>query len=51
MDERHSWLARRNRRGCFLIAAVVALLIGALAYIGFRGDPINELESTIPVRS
>ena len=43
-----SWIARHNRRGCFLIALVLALLIAALAYIGFHGDPIDELESDIP---
>ena len=42
------WNARQNRRGCFLIAAVLLLLLAALAYVGFSGDPMNELESDIP---
>ena len=44
----HSWIERHNRRGCFVIALVLALLIGALAYIGFHGDPIDDLKSDIP---
>jgi hypothetical protein len=44
----HSWIARHNRRGCFLIAGILALLIAALAYIGFHGDPIDDLKSDIP---
>ena len=50
MDRRHTiHPAWANRRGCFIIAAVLVLLIAALAYIGFRGDPIDELNSDIPV--
>jgi len=44
----NSWIARHNRIGCFLIVIVLALLIGALAYIGFHGDPIDDLKSDIP---
>lgn len=43
-----SWIARHNRLGCFLIAAVLLLLVVALAYIGFHGDPIDDLQSDIP---
>ena len=42
------WIARRNRRGCFIIAAVLLLLVAALAYVGLRGDPIDDLKSDIP---
>jgi hypothetical protein len=51
MDRRNAsnWIARGNRRGCFVIAAVVALLLLALAYVGFRADPIDDLQSSIPV--
>ena len=45
----NSWIARQNRRGCFIIAAVLLLIIAAIAYVGLRGDPIDELESDIPV--
>jgi hypothetical protein len=45
----NSWISRSNRLGCFVIAAVLLLLIVALAYVGFHGDPINEVESSIPV--
>jgi hypothetical protein len=54
MDRRkepNSWIDRQNRRGCFIIAALLVLLIGALAYIGFSGRPIDDLNSTIPVSS
>ena len=44
----NSWIARHNRRGCFVFAIVLALLIAALVYIGFHGDPIDDLESDIP---
>ena len=44
----NSWIARHNRRGCFLIVLALALLIAALAYIGFHGDPIDDLKSDIP---
>jgi hypothetical protein len=47
----HSRTARNNRRGCFLIVAVLVLLIAALAYIGFNGDPIDAFQSTIPTPS
>ena len=42
------WIARQNRRGCFIIAAVLLLLFVALAYVGFSGNPINQLEADIP---
>jgi len=52
MDNRrpNSWIDRSNRRGCFIILGILVLLIAALAFIGFHGDPINTLESTIPVQ-
>lgn len=40
---------RANRRGCFIIAAVLLLLIAAIAFVGFSGDAIDDLKSTIPV--
>ena len=42
---------RANRRGCFIIAAVLLLLIAAIAFVGFSGDAIDDLKSTIPVLS
>jgi len=53
MDSRrpNSWIDRVNRRGCFIILGVLLLLIAALVFIGLHGDPINTLESTIPVRT
>ena len=45
----NSWIARQNRRGCFIIAAAFLLIIAAIAYIGLSGDPINEMESDIPL--
>lgn len=53
MDNRepNSWIDRVNRRGCFIILGVLLLLIAALVFIGFHGDPINAVESTIPVQS
>jgi hypothetical protein len=40
---------RANRRGCFIVAAVLLLIVAAIAFVGFSGDPIDDLESTIPV--
>jgi hypothetical protein len=45
-----SWIARANRRGCFIIAIVLVLAISALAYVGFSASPINELNAIIPAR-
>jgi hypothetical protein len=47
-DPPQSSTARTNSRGCFALAIVIVLLIAALAYIGFRADPINELNAVIP---
>jgi hypothetical protein len=47
----NSWIARQNRRGCFIIAAVLLLIIAAIATIGLSGDPINEQETDIPVQA
>jgi len=52
MDRRNtpnSPIARANRRGCFIVAAVLLLVIAALAFLGFSGDAIDDLKSTIPV--
>jgi hypothetical protein len=52
MDRRNnpnSPIARANRRGCFIIAAILLLIIAAIAFVGFSGDAIDDLESTIPV--
>jgi len=52
MDDRRNLNSprdRANRRGCFIVAAVLLLLIAALAFIGFNGDRIDDLESRIPV--
>lgn len=46
----NSWIDRANRRGCFIIMGVLLLLIAALVFIGFHGDPINAFEATIPVQ-
>jgi hypothetical protein len=43
-----SRIARSNRRGCFIIAAVVALLVAALLYIGLRAGPQSGDNSVIP---
>lgn len=45
-----SWIARANRRGCFIIAIVLVLTLLALAYVGFSANPINELNAIIPTR-
>jgi hypothetical protein len=45
----NSWIARENRRGCFVIAAGVLLLILALAYVGLKAGPFDDLRSSIPV--
>jgi hypothetical protein len=51
MDRRkpNSPIARANRLGCFIVAAVLLLVIAAIAFVGFSGDAIDDLESTIPV--
>ena len=50
-EDRHSPIARHNRRGCFVIVGAIVLLLAALAYIGFHGDPIDVFQSTIPTPS
>ena len=45
----NSWIARQNRRGCFIIAAAFLLIVAAIAYIGLSGEPINQLETDIPI--
>ena len=42
------WIARQNRRGCFIFAAVLLLALAALAFIGLNGDPIDVFNSSIP---
>ncbi len=44
----NSWIDRMNRRGCFILAAGILLLLAALAYIGFHGEPIDQFRSAIP---
>lgn len=41
-------IARENRRGCFAIALLLALLVAALAYVGFSAPPIDDLNADIP---
>ena len=45
----NSSIARKNRRGCFIVVGLLLLLIAALALVGFHANPINELKSDIPV--
>jgi hypothetical protein len=40
---------RANRRGCFLVAAILLLVIAAIAFVGFNGDRIDDFKSSIPV--
>ena len=47
----NSRIDRSNRLGCFIVVAVLVLLIAAMAYVGFSGDPIDDLKSVIPVRA
>ena len=51
MAPRNSFSDRRNRRGCLIIVIALILLIAALAYIGFNGDPIDAFKSSIPVQN
>lgn len=39
---------RRNRRGCFVIALLAAIVLACMAYIGFRAGPISYWDSVIP---
>lgn len=43
------WIARQNRRGCFILAAIILIALAALVLIGFNGDPIDVFNSSIPV--
>ena len=40
---------RANRRGCFIVAAVLLLVIAAIAFVGFSGESIDDFKSSIPV--
>jgi len=40
---------RANRRGCFIVAAVLLLVIAAIAFVGLHGDSIDDFKSSIPV--
>jgi hypothetical protein len=42
-----SWITE-NRRGCLVFAVLLALVIAALAYVGFQSSPINDVNSAIP---
>ena len=44
----NSRIGRSNRLGCFILAALLLLLIAAMVYVGLHGDPIDELKSDIP---
>ena len=35
--------------GCFLVAAILLLVIAAIAFVGFNGDRIDDFKSSIPV--
>ena len=48
LKEPNSPTARANRRGCFLVIGLLLMLIAILAYVGFSGDPIDSLKSSIP---
>lgn len=45
----YSWIDRENRRGCFVVSAVLVLMIIALLYLGFHGDPIQNWAAEIPI--
>ena len=52
MDDRrnlNSPIDRANRRGCFIVAAVLLLVVAAIAFVGFNGDRIDDFKSSIPV--
>jgi hypothetical protein len=52
MDDRHnpnSPTDRANRRGCFIVVAVLLLVFAAIAFVGFNGDRIDDFKSSIPV--
>lgn len=52
MDDRsnsNSPTDRANRRGCFIVAALLLMVIAALAFIGFHGESIDDLDASIPV--
>jgi hypothetical protein len=38
----------RNRRGCFVILAVLALFAALYLFVGFSASPGNEASETIP---
>ena len=40
---------KTNRRGCFIGAAVLLLVIAAIAFVGLHGDSIDDFKSSIPV--
>lgn len=39
---------RTNRRGCFIILIMLAIVAAAIAYVGFHGKPVPEGKN-IPV--
>ena len=52
MDERrhlNSPIDRANRRGCFIVAAVLLLVLAAIAFVGLHGERIEDWKSSIPV--
>lgn len=44
----NSPIDRANRRGCFIVAAVLLLVVAAIAFVGFNGDRIDDFKSGIP---
>ena len=48
-NEPNSPSDRANRRGCFIVAAILLLVIAAIAFVGFNGDRIDDFKSSIPV--
>ena len=45
----NSPIDKTNRRGCFIVAAVLLLVIAAIAFVGLHGESIDDFKSSIPV--
>jgi hypothetical protein len=41
----------RNRRGCFILVAAIALALVLIAWLGFSADPRNKAAEDIPVQT
>ena len=50
-DRRHlnSPIDRANRRGCFIVAAVLLLVLAAIAFVGFHFGRIDDWQASVPV--